>query len=61
MKTAAVILLTALLLSACGTGKLVVTPHTKYAPEQLQKDYAVYRKTLEAHHPSLYWYTPRDS
>lgn len=53
--------MTALLLSACGTGKLVVTPHTKYSPEQLQKDYSVYRNTLEAHHPSLYWYTSRDS
>ena len=33
----------------------------KYSPDVLRKDYQVFRGTLEAWHPSLYWYTPRDS
>ncbi|HXB95192.1 MAG TPA: S41 family peptidase [Puia sp.] len=33
----------------------------KYAPEDLRRDYSVFRHVLEAWHPSLYWYTPRDS
>jgi len=36
-------------------------PDRKYAPEDLRKDYAVFRHVLEAWHPSLYWYTPKDS
>ena len=37
------------------------SPDRKYSPEELQKDYRVFRGTLEAWHPSLYWYTTRDS
>lgn len=33
----------------------------KYSPEELRKDYSVFRHVLEAWHPSLYWYTPKDS
>lgn len=33
----------------------------KYAPETLQKDYAVFKNMLETEHPGLYWYTPKDS
>ena len=36
-------------------------PARKYAPRQLQEDYAVFRQILEESHPSLYWYTPKDS
>lgn len=32
-----------------------------YAPEQLKKDYRIFRSVLEESHPSLYWYTPKDS
>lgn len=50
-----------LLLTGCGAGKLAFSPQKKYSPQRLQDDYAVYRQTLEEAHPSLYWYTPRDS
>ncbi len=30
-------------------------------PAALQQDFALLRKMLEANHPSLYWYTPKDS
>jgi hypothetical protein len=33
----------------------------KYSSEELREDFSVLRNTLEANHPSLYWYTPKDS
>ena len=48
-------------LFSCGTAKKAFDPERKYAPGELKKDYGVFRHTLEAWHPSLYWYTSRDS
>ncbi len=36
-------------------------PNKKYPREQLQKDYTLLRNILEEKHPSLYWFTPKDS
>jgi len=36
-------------------------PDKKYSKEQLQEDYNLLRKILGKKHPSLYWYTSRDS
>lgn len=36
-------------------------PNKKYSKETLQKDYSFLRNVLEKKHPSLYWYTPKDS
>ena len=36
-------------------------PDRRYPPEVLRKDYLVFRHLLEAWHPSLYWYTSKDS
>src|SRR5215203_5693574 len=36
-------------------------PAHKFSPQELQKDYEVFRNVLEESHPSLYWYTPKDS
>ena len=36
-------------------------PQKKYSPQQLQSDYTLLRNILEKKHPSLYWYTPKDS
>lgn len=36
-------------------------PDQKIAPGKLKEDFIVLKKTLEANHPSLYWYTRRDS
>ncbi|MDE3251750.1 MAG: peptidase S41 [Bacteroidota bacterium] len=33
----------------------------KYAASVLRDDFQLLRKILEANHPSLYWYTPKDS
>jgi C-terminal processing protease CtpA/Prc len=48
-------------LTACSVSKSSFSPTHKYAPEQLQRDYDLYRDILEHHHPSLYWYTAKDS
>jgi hypothetical protein len=48
-------------LFSCGSSEKAFRPDRKYAPEALKKDYQVFRHTLEAWHPSLYWYTSRDS
>lgn len=47
-------------LVSCRTGRTSFDPAKKFAPAVLQKDYTVFRKTLEAHHPGLYWYTPKE-
>jgi hypothetical protein len=48
-------------LFSCGTSRTAFRPDRKYAPEDLQKDYRVFRHVLESWHPSLYWYTSTDS
>lgn len=49
------------MVTGCGVAKSSFSPDKKYSPEVLQKDYSIYRKTLEEAHPGLYWYTSRDS
>lgn len=48
------------LLASCTASK-PFSPTRKYSPQDLQSDYAVFRGSLEDAHPSLYWYTPKDS
>jgi hypothetical protein len=36
-------------------------PVKKFSPGELQEDYQLFRNILEESHPSLYWYTPKDS
>lgn len=50
-----------LLLAGCGINKASVSSSKKYSLSQLYDDYTLYRNILEAHHPGLYWYTPKDS
>jgi hypothetical protein len=45
----------------CGSGRSSFSPNKKYSPQQLQKDYSIYREVLEEAHPGLYWYTSKDS
>ncbi len=51
----------AILVSSCGVAKKNFNPETKYSPQDLQNDFALLSKILQANHPSLYWYTPKDS
>lgn len=36
-------------------------PGRKFSPGQLREDYSLFRKIIEESHPSLYWYTTKDS
>jgi hypothetical protein len=61
MKNPSVALFILLFLSSCAISKNSYNPNKKFSPEQLQKDYELFRSILEESHPSLYWYTPKDS
>ena len=54
-------LILSVFLFSCGASNKAFDPNRKYAPRELKKDYEVFRHTLEAWHPSLYWYISRDS
>jgi len=45
--------------AACSVSKY--NPDKKYAPQQLREDYSLLRNIFEKKHPSLYWYTSKDS
>ncbi len=48
------------ILFSCSVSKNY-NPNKKYSKETLREDYAFLRKVLEEKHPSLYWYTQKDS
>lgn len=49
-------------LISCGPSRhSAYSPLNKNSPEILQEDLVLLQKILEANHPSLYWYTPKDS
>lgn len=60
MKTQFVVLFLFVLASGCAVSKNF-NPATKYAPDALQKDYAIFQDILEHEHPGLYWYATKDS
>ncbi len=47
--------------TGCAGSRESFDPQQKYAPEQLRQDYTLFRNILEDVHPSLYWYTTKDS
>jgi hypothetical protein len=61
MKSLFVTLCFSFMLISCSVSKNNYNPNRKFSPEQLQKDYELFRDILEESHPSLYWYTPKDS
>jgi len=48
-------------LIGCSASRQTFDPQHKYTKKQLQQDYRVFRGVLEESHPSLYWFTSRDS
>ena len=51
-----------ILFSSCGhSKKMAYRPTNKMAPAALQSDVRLLKNILESNHPSLYWYTPKDS
>jgi len=63
MKTVKIIfsLLVILYLSSCATTGKNYNPAKKYSVPELQRDFSLLRNILEKKHPSLYWYTSKDS
>jgi hypothetical protein len=53
--------LTTLFFSSCAVSKKKYNPDKKFSRQQLQQDYTLLKNILEKKHPSLYWYTPKDS
>lgn len=49
------------LLAGCSGKMHGYSPMKKFSPEQLREDYDIMREIFEKFHPSLYWYTPKDS
>ena len=49
------------LLYSCAATKHNYQPWKKYPRKELQEDYSLLRNILEKKHPSLYWYTSKDS
>lgn len=60
MKIVFVLFFAGVLLGSCTVSKSYNSAR-KFSPRQLQEDYSVFRGSLEEAHPSLYWYTPKDS
>ncbi len=50
-----------LFLYSCAPTFKNYNPNKRYSPQQLQQDYSLLRNILEKKHPSLYWYTGKDS
>ena len=49
------------LLAGCSGPRKAFNPNKEYSKEKLQQDYRLFRAILEESHPSLYWYTTKDS
>lgn len=47
--------------SSCSVTNKAYNPDKKYPKEALQQDFTLLRNILESKHPSLYWYTSKDS
>jgi Peptidase family S41 len=48
-------------LSSCSVTNNAYSPSKKYGKEKLQEDYSLLKNILQKKHPSLYWYTGKDS
>ncbi|HET7002988.1 MAG TPA: peptidase S41, partial [Puia sp.] len=50
-----------ILAASCSSSRKTYNPQYKYPPAELQADYSLFRHILESSHPSIYWYTTKDS
>jgi hypothetical protein len=61
LKTNIGICLCMILAVSCSSSRKTYSPQNKYPPAELQADYSLFRHILERSHPSIYWYTTKDS
>src|SRR5450755_4108778 len=50
-----------ILTASCTSSRKTYDPTKKYSPVLLRADYSLFRQILETSHPSIYWYTTKDS
>jgi C-terminal processing protease CtpA/Prc len=50
-----------IVLGSCSVTNKTYSPLKKYPKQKLQEDFTLLRNILEKKHPSLYWYTSKDS
>jgi len=60
-KIACLLWIAGLTLVSCTASRKPFDPGKKYSPEALRSDYRIFRGILQSAHPSLYWYTTKDS
>ena len=61
MRSLLIFWVSSIIITGCAVNQSSFSPNKKYSLEQVQQDYILYQNILEAHHPSLYWYTSKDS
>jgi Peptidase family S41 len=61
LKTNIWLCLCIILAVSCSSSRKTYDPQYKYPPAELQADYSLFRHILESSHPSIYWYTTKDS
>jgi hypothetical protein len=61
LKTNEWICLFIFLAASCTSSRKIYSPQKQYPPSELQADYLLFRSILEKSHPSIYWYTTKDS
>jgi hypothetical protein len=49
------------IVASCGSSRKSFVAERRFSKTALQKDYTLFRNVLEESHPSLYWFTPKDS
>ena len=55
------VLFIAAFLLSCSATKKDFRPDRKFSSSALKEDFKIFRSVLEESHPSLYWYTSKDS
>ena len=61
LKTTTLICAYICLAVSCASSRSGYNPQKKYPAEILRTDYTLFRHILESSHPSIYWYTTKDS
>lgn len=61
MRSLLIFWISSIVITGCAVNQSSFSPSKKYSLQQVQQDYIVYQQVLEKHHPSLYWYTSKDS
>src|ERR1700682_4685198 len=61
LKTTLWICVSIFMAGSCTSSRNTYSPQKKYPPAALQADYFLFRHILEKAHPSIYWYTTKDS